>query len=301
MSNVIQLQLERAIKAENDKLSLKLVKDALRIASNDPYFWTVLAKLQLKQRQFLQAKQSVANALKINNSYAWAHSMSGCIWAKQKHHKEALEAFEFAISLEPENMEVLYDYAQYLEETRIDLEKAERFVRRRMILQPDQAVDYELQGRILLAANELVEAEQAFKTALKLDPLFEKSYIGLARLEMFHKRNAFAAVEILRRGLLLHPYSHFLRHYFNEALNSKNSFYGSMWGAGLFYATSVKWNWFLLLTLFVVPPLLLYFRSLDDQVASLTNIFLVIHLCYCLYCWSSGFLMRLLLERGWLS
>jgi tetratricopeptide (TPR) repeat protein len=300
-ADVVKLKIERAMKEENYKEALKNVRQMLRMTTNDPYYWTLLAKLQMFDKQYLAAKQSVAKALQLNASFAWGHSVYAMICAKQKNHKEAFETFEFAIKLEPENMHVLYDFAEYLLETRIDLDKAERFARRRIILDSDLVESHELHGRILMAANELAEADQVLRNALRLDPMNEKVYIALARLELFHKKNAFAAVELLRRALMIHPDSMYLRKYFNQALNDKNSLYGFLWSAGLLYGANVKWNWFLFFSIFIVPPLFLYIGNLDMKVESLMNLLIVIYVIYCVYSWSSRTLMRLLLERKWLN
>jgi tetratricopeptide (TPR) repeat protein len=295
------LQIQKAFQAENYTLAAKLVKEMMQNAPNDPFVWTAQARMQLLKKQFVAAKQSVARALQINNSFAWGHCMYGQIEAKQGNHKEAIEAFEFALSLEPENMDVLFDYATYLVDTRSDLTKAERWARRRLILDPDDANSHELMGRVLVASNELQDAEQSFKQAIKLDPLIEKAYIGLAKIELFHRKNAFSAVDWIRPALMLNPDSMQLRLYFNKAMNDKNSLYGFLWNSGLLYGANVKWNILLLISLLIMIPLYMFMKDSSPQFTSLLNIIFFTYFIYCIYAWSSRFFMRLLLEKRWLN
>jgi tetratricopeptide (TPR) repeat protein len=294
-------QIHKLFHEEKYGLAAGLLKSMMQTNGNDPFVWTAQARLQCVKKKFLQAKQSVARALQINNSYAWAHSSFGVIEAKMKNHKEAAEAFEVAIKLEPDNVEVLYDYVIYLEETKIDLSKAHRLVTRRMILLPDDAENYELMGRVLLADNEIAEAEQSFRTAIRLDPALEKGYIGLAKIELFHKKNAFAASEWIRAALLIHPDSLQLRQYFNQAQKDKNEVFGLLWSSGVFYGASVKWSLFLAISLFAIIPFIIFIRDTAPQVAPFLTVLFSFFIAYCLYCWSSRIVMRILLEKRWLN
>jgi tetratricopeptide (TPR) repeat protein len=273
----------------------------MQLDGNDPFLWTAQAKLQALRKQFLAAKQSVARALQIKNSFAWAHGVNGLIEAQQNNHKEARESFEFALQLESSNLDVLYDYSVYLIDTRFDLDKAERLIRRRMIIEPDVSVNYELHGRVLVAAKELKEAEEAFRTAVRLDAANEKAYLGLAQIELFHRRNAFAAVDWLRPALILNPDSYQLRQYFNVAQTDKNSLYGFLWKSGLFYGANVKWNWFLLLAFIVIGSLYFYLNEIEPMWSGLYDTFIILYIIYCLYCWSSRLVMRVMLEKRWLN
>jgi len=295
------LQIQKAFQTENFKLAAKLVKEMLLNTPNDPFGWAAQAKLQLLKRQFLPAKQSIAKALQINNSFAWGHCLYGLIEAKQGNTKEAVEAFEFALSLDAENLDVLYEYASYIEGIRGDLVKAERLARRRLILDPDDPNSHELLARVLMANNELQEAEQSFKQAIKLDPMTEKAYIGLAKIELFHKKNAFSAVDWIRPALMLNPDSWQLRLYFSKAQNEKNSLYGFLWNSGLLYGANVKWNLLLFLSLLIMIPLYFFMKQSAPHLTTLLNFVFVIYFIYCLYSWSSRYMMQLLLEKRWLN
>lgn len=299
--NAMHKEIIKLLRAEKYGLAGQLIKQLMQTGPNEPFVWTAQAKLQYGKKKYVAAKQSIARALQLNNAFGWAHSMFGCIEAKLKNHTEAIEAFEVALKLEPENTEMLYDYAEYLIETRIDLTKAHRLVTRRMILLPENAANYELLGRVLLADKELQEAEQSFKTAIKFDPSDEKAYVGLAQIELFHKKNAFTASEWIRAALLIHPDSIKLREYFNQAQRDKNEIFGMLWTSGVFYGSSIKWSVFLAVSLLVVVPFVIFLRERAPQMEAFVNMLFIMFIIYCMYAWSSRLLMRLLLERRWLN
>lgn len=94
---------------------------------------------------------------------------------------EALEQYQQAISLNPDNIDFLRPYALLLARNR-RLDEARGYMERIIELGGDHADDYEVLGALLSLQNRRREAIKQFELSLKRDPLHTRSRNNLVKL-----------------------------------------------------------------------------------------------------------------------
>ena len=106
------------------------------------------------------------------NGYLEAESyaaMAECHY-RLGHYEQAWRAFDRSVALQPDNMGVLNNYAYYLSEQNLELEKAEAMSRRTIEAAPDNANSLDTYGWILHLMGRDGEARRYLEKAVRLDP-----------------------------------------------------------------------------------------------------------------------------------
>lgn len=112
------------------------------------------------------AKWGFLNGYLEAESYA---AMAECHY-RLGHYEQAWRAFDRSVALQPDNMGVLNNYAYYLSEQNLELEKAEAMSRRTIEAEPDNANSLDTYGWILHLMGRDGEARRYLEKAVRLDP-----------------------------------------------------------------------------------------------------------------------------------
>ena len=134
----------------------------------------ILAVRALMEKRYDEALAETEAAIKwgFNKGY-----LEGATYALQAEayyrtgaYDKAWKAFDRSLAAEPDDMPTLNNYAYYLAEQGIELEKAERMSRRTIEAQPDNANSLDTYAWILHLMGRDREALSYIKKAIRLDP-----------------------------------------------------------------------------------------------------------------------------------
>ena len=95
------------------------------------------------------------------------YAQLGQAYFKNKQHKEANESYETAVNLAPTNQLNLNNYAYYLANEKMDLEKAERMIKEVLVVSPNDHHFLDTYGWVLFQLGKYTEALTTFQQAQK--------------------------------------------------------------------------------------------------------------------------------------
>ena len=146
----------------------------------DAYYSNRLGLLYEKKGKLNLAKKSYENSLKIepdNSTYAYN---IGNIYLKEDNYRKAISFYEKAITLDSEFADAYNNLAYSLCELKEDLDKAEKYIKRAIKLNPDNKIYYlDTLGVIYLNQGKIEKAISTYEEALKLSGSFNKETLSV--------------------------------------------------------------------------------------------------------------------------
>ena len=159
----------------------KSLDQALKLRPNYPEAWNNLGMMAAQQGSLDEAIADFQQSLKLRPSYAVALLNLGNVFRRQRSFDQAQDCLTRALALEPDDPEVHYSlgmlYAQQDQP-----QKAFDYLERALALRPDYPEALNNLGVLLVREQQYAKAEDHFKTAVRVAPQFEQSYLNLARL-----------------------------------------------------------------------------------------------------------------------
>lgn len=135
-----------------------------------PYYFNGIANIQLKQ--YDKAVESLRDGIEFvysnNQLLIDFYSNLGFAYNYLKDHDKSDKAFDEALKVDPDNSQVLNNYAYFLSLRKKNLERAEKFSRRSNELSPNNPVYMDTYGWILYQQGKYTQAEQWLASAVKL-------------------------------------------------------------------------------------------------------------------------------------
>lgn len=135
-----------------------------------PYYFNGLANIQLKHYE--KAVESLRDGIEFvysnNQLLIDFYSNLGFAYNYMKDHEKSDKAFDDALKVDPDNTQVLNNYAYFLSLRKKNLEKAEKFSRRSNELSPNNAVYMDTYGWILYQQGKYAQAEEWLASAVKM-------------------------------------------------------------------------------------------------------------------------------------
>lgn len=157
----------------NDYASLEShSNEAIELFPNQatPYYFNGIANIQLKHYE--KAVESLRDGIEFvysnNQLLIDFYSNLGFAYNYLKDHEKSDKAFDDALKVDPDNTQVLNNYAYFLSLRRKNLERAEKFSRRSNELSPNNPVYMDTYGWILYQQGKFTQAEEWLASAVKL-------------------------------------------------------------------------------------------------------------------------------------
>jgi tetratricopeptide (TPR) repeat protein len=105
------------LQAEEHEPAANVAKDIIRLYPNSPAGYVDLGYVLLNTKEYDEAIEQTNRALDISPLDAEALRLKGLVYAEKNKNDLADEAFESALSLDPENIEIVRDYYNHLRNT----------------------------------------------------------------------------------------------------------------------------------------------------------------------------------------
>jgi type IV pilus assembly protein PilF len=139
----------------------------------------------LRQGNLSSAKEKIDRSLEQNSHNAQAHGVAGLLYDRLGETRKAEEHFSRAVSLDPNDSELMNYYAQFLC-SRGDRDKGEQLALKAAAnpLYKTPEVAYLNAGLCALSAKQNERAEKYFRGALAVQPNFAEALFQMAQLEL---------------------------------------------------------------------------------------------------------------------
>lgn len=135
-----------------------------------PYYFNGLANIQLKN--YDKAVESLRDGIEFvysnNQLLIDFYSNLGFAYNYQKDYEKSDKAFDEALKVDPDNSQILNNYAYFLSLRKKNLERAEKYSRRSNELSPNNAVYMDTYGWILYQQGKYAQAEEWLAPAAKM-------------------------------------------------------------------------------------------------------------------------------------
>lgn len=135
-----------------------------------PYYFNGMANIQLKHYE--KAVESLRDGIEFvysnNQLLIDFYSNLGFAYNYLKDYEKSDKAFDDALKVDPDNTQVLNNYAYFLSLRKKNLERAEKFSRRSNELSPNNAVYMDTYGWILYQQGKYTQAEEWLASAVKM-------------------------------------------------------------------------------------------------------------------------------------
>jgi tetratricopeptide (TPR) repeat protein len=135
-----------------------------------PYYFNGLANIQLKN--YDKAVESLRDGIEFvysnNQLLIDFYSNLGLAYNYQKDYDKSDKAFDDALKVDPDEKNVLNNYAYFLSLRKKNLEKAEKYSRRSNELSPNNPVYMDTYGWILYQQGKYAQAEEWLASAAKI-------------------------------------------------------------------------------------------------------------------------------------
>ena len=141
-----------------------------------------LALVKFHANQFAESEKLVQELLDAGHQSGEIYRLLGWCREEQRHHQDAVRAFQEAIKLEPTNVTSYLDLGKILLTER-RLVPALELTKRTANAFPESSQVFVLKGSVELAAALFTDAVDSFSRALQLDPSSADASIGLARAQ----------------------------------------------------------------------------------------------------------------------
>ena len=195
--------------------AIDFYNQAIAIDSTNAHAWGRLANAISRQAWqnyidqntgYEKAKQAALKSISLDNTVAMGHKeLAGVKLYHDFDWKGAEEAYQTALSLEPENPDILYGIGGGLYFATGRWKESIRAMKKCIELDPLKPLSHLNLGNILTYAGRLDEANTYFKKALELNPQFQRAHMYLGRnyllqgkLEMALKEMQLENLEVFR-------------------------------------------------------------------------------------------------------
>lgn len=179
--NILKKQQKISRLAQQGKLSeaIQILRPLCRKQPGNPSLWLSLASLCGRNGDLDGVIQACQKVLQLDRNQAIAHSLLGSANAQLGRPAAALEHFEQARTLRPDDAGILNNYgnALYLQGR---LDEAKDALGRAVQLQPDYADAHNNLGNVCKALNDNGPAIQHYHRALQLNPGLFETHVNLA-------------------------------------------------------------------------------------------------------------------------
>jgi Flp pilus assembly protein TadD, contains TPR repeats len=162
----------------------RLLEGAVGRQPQDPDAWCLLAYAQIGNTNFDAALRSAQTAASLAPDAEWPHRLRSIVLANMSQTRLAVEAAETAVRLAPYTWQTHHCLAQALISTHHRAPEAIDAARRAVALAPHEAEAHFSLGAATAADGQRERAQDAFRTALTLDPQHSAAHNELARLEL---------------------------------------------------------------------------------------------------------------------
>ena len=172
--------------------------------------------VQLNELNFEEMEQvaleHIERALAIDPDLGLIYMALAEIHTSNRHGTLAKQAFERAVQLSPNDVDILDNYARFLSFIGAH-EESVRLTRRTVELAPNDF--HNLLGQVLLFAGDLVAAADSLRQAIELSPSDYRSHLRLVVSEIL-LGNETEALAVLRHTEQLNPNNAFLAYYYSR-------------------------------------------------------------------------------------
>ena len=119
--------------------ALETAKRAVESDAENDFAWRIMgAFYEEDQQRFSDSEAAYRRATELNPGDAWNHLAFANFYSRRAKHKQAQDVFETALSLDPENIETLTDYAEFLLD-KGQIDQARELATRAAKISPDDA------------------------------------------------------------------------------------------------------------------------------------------------------------------
>jgi serine/threonine-protein kinase len=196
---------------DNVAKAIDFYNQALAIDSTDARAWGQLAHAISRQAWqnyidqntgYEKARQAALKAISLDSNEAIGQKeLAGVKLYHDFNWKGAEKAYKTAISLEPENAEILYGIGGGLYFATGRWEEAIRAMKKCIELDPLKPLSHMALGNILTHAGRTEEAIAYYKKALELNPRFQRAHMYLGRNYLLLGKSEMALQEIKQENL----------------------------------------------------------------------------------------------------
>ena len=154
---------------EQYQIALDIVTKVLYLNNRFIYAHLLMAKINLKQKNYIQASKIVENAIKLDNSCTEAYKYKSIIYAAQGLKQRSIESAKIAVSLAPSD----HTYYAYLAKLYFDVQEySNAFLYYKEASMLDELnVDYLYNAAISADKDDdYMNASKYYSYALRLDP-----------------------------------------------------------------------------------------------------------------------------------
>lgn len=265
---------------------------------SDPFALAALARVRLATGDLVGAQVAIDEAVGLDPESSGLHMLRGVVNVRNGRFAEAERSYLAAVELDPDAAAGHFCYGELL--WLCDKEsEALPAIRRSLELDPDDTDAHQLLAKVLLATNprEWDLSLEAARRALQLDP-DDPSAHAVHGAALLHGGRRGEAEEAFRSALELQPSNALARHGLTRALLSRAWWYrpffqiqlwGARWGTGVVFAILIG-LWF------VVSATTAAFSRVPS-VAPALSVLNWVYLAFCAYTWFATPVTRFLLNR----
>ncbi len=180
--------------------AIALLHRAVGMAPDNQTAWCELARAELTCDEPRNALQAVNHALACDPTDEWPHRVASMALSRLGDHEGAIRAAREAVRLAPHTWQTYVQLADAIDDhpqpppVRQSLRnEAWTAANRAVELAPQEPRPHSIVGHLALTNNASVQAEQAFREALRLDPSNARALNGLAMANLRRGNLASAA------------------------------------------------------------------------------------------------------------
>lgn len=149
------------------------------------------------------AEKMLKKVIQMNPDYAKAHKDLGIIFLNKRLFDYAKDEFQIALRLQPNDFEIIFEYANYLYATSQNVE-AERYYQEALDIDPQNVLALTFMGLNKLILNQLDEAKEFIMKAHKVNPHHEYILFCVGRI-LFARKEYEEAKRYLIRAVEQNP------------------------------------------------------------------------------------------------
>jgi len=162
-------------------------------------YWIVLGISYFETKMYKEAIEAYEHAIKINPTFARAYRGLGFIYSELNMYKDAIETIDKAIRLEPDDADTYFTLGFIYGKTNMFFKAAEAF-KQAIRIKPDHVAAHSRLGLIYDILGMSKEAIESYKQAIRLRPDYVEAHFGLgmAYLGSGNKGKALDQYKILK-------------------------------------------------------------------------------------------------------